>query len=294
MNFDFPDVELVFRLADGHAGAVFYLCFEWNGKVNEVAGMNAAGLFSAAQILVAHFEIHPQPSENLLRPYELFSHALRYNERTAEVLEFLGGHRLGYTSPRKGHQLYADRFGNTCILEPAPGGNCVYPSSEPFAVMANRPLQRELERMAKGDGQPGTDRFQMAYHFISEKLACANGSPGRQDTDGFRSEDVYRLEETIRVEDGFQIRDGFDIKDGFEVLRRTTLSRGRFTTQASMVCDPQAGELYLALHQDFDKLWKVKLSEHTIETHSGFKTAHKIPLGEAGVTATELRENARL
>ncbi len=274
MNFDFPDVELIFRLAAGRSGPVFYLCFEWNGAVNEVAGMNTAGLFSAAQILVAHFEIEPPPREDLVRPYEIFSHALKNSDRIAEVLEFLGERRLGYTTLRKGHQLYADRFGNTCVLEPSPQGNRIYCSSEPFAVLANRPLKRELERAAAGAGQPGADRFQTAHSLIREKLACGDGNHGNAGPD-------------------FRPGRSFHLEDGLEILRRTALTQGRFTTQSSMVCDPQAGEIYLALHRDFSRLWKLSLIEGTIETFSGFSTHCKLPVGDAGVAASYLSAIAR-
>ncbi|HEX7975328.1 MAG TPA: hypothetical protein VF498_13040 [Anaerolineales bacterium] len=248
MNFDFPQAPIWLRLKPGAQGDVFYLCFEREGAIHATAGLNAAGLFAASQILVAHFEMEPAAdTEDWISPYEIFIRSLQTGESVADVLAILGERRLAYSPDRKGHQLYADCQGSACILEPGPRGNRVYRSNGPCMVMTNRPAQKEMDRAAGNITRLGVDRYQIASQLIEAR------------------------------------RDRFDIEDGFEVLRQVMLIRGRFTTQASMVLDPQAGEVYLALRKDFSRVWKVDIRERSVQAFEGFAESWKAELDERGV-----------
>jgi crotonobetainyl-CoA:carnitine CoA-transferase CaiB-like acyl-CoA transferase len=254
MNFDFPEVELKFRIANESSQAIFYLCVEGRGAFHETTGMNASGLFAASQILVAPFEIHPQPTDVLVSPKEVFFRALQTGFSVDDVLSILGTQRLGYRTDRKGHYLYADRHGAACVLEPAPNGNAVYRSVRPFIIMTNRPVRRDMDRAAENIARLGLDRYRIAHAIIQKRFPT------------------------------------FSVEDAFEVLRQTHLWKGRFKTLTSMVFDPQAGEVYLALDRDFDKIWRICMPEHTIEMISGNGRYWQDELGENGITASQLRK----
>jgi len=254
MNFDFPDVELKFRLSNTTHQQIFYLCVEGGGVFHETTGMNAAGLFAASQILVAPFEINPRPTDTLVSPRDVFFSALSSASKVDEVLTILGPRRLGYRTDRKGHYLYADRHGAACVLEPAKDGNAIYRSARSFIIMTNRPVRRDMDRAADHLARLGLDRYQTAQKVIQERFGT------------------------------------FGVEDAFEVLQQTHLWKGRFKTLTSMVIDPQAGEVYLSLGRDFGRTWRICMQDHVIETFSGFGKRWQGELGEDGITTNQLIE----
>jgi hypothetical protein len=248
MNFDFPDVDLKFDIEPAARGNVFYLCFFWDGRYRKVAGVNQAGLFAAAQILVAQFEIDPQPAEIAITPYELFARALQSGREIGDVLDFLGSRRLAYTTLRKGHQLYADMRGNTCVVEPGPKSNRVYPLSGRNTVLTNNLFERQQVRAAAAMQRLGVDRYQIAHQWIDERSA------------------------------------NFNVQDGLELLRRTQLTRGRFTTQCSMVVDPSEAAIYLSLKRDFQHIWKINMARRTVQS---LKEELIAPVPTGGLTSAD-------
>lgn len=258
MNFDFPDVELKIGLVHGKLGPIFFLSFERGDAFYTTAGMNSVGLFSAAQILVAHFDIILLNTDRVVSPYEMFISSLQDAQNITEVLSILGSRRLGYSTERKGHQLYADRYGNTCILEPGQTENLVYPLTASYTVMANRPFQKEIGWTAVDAARLGIDRCQIATRAIQEKCL------------------------------------GFSVEDGFDILKCTSLTKGKFTTQSSIVCDPETGMIYLALKRNFDQIWRINLREGYITTHAGFRKSKKIEVGDDGITSSQLIQLAHL
>jgi hypothetical protein len=252
MNFDFPDVELKFRLSNTNHQQIFFLCVEGGGVFHETTGMNADGLFAASQILVAPFEINPQPGDTLVSPRDIFFQALSSASSVDEVLTILGHRRLGYRTDRKGHYLYADQHGAACVLEPSPDGNAIYRSMHSFTIMTNRPIRRDMDRAAVHMARLGLDRYQTAQKIIQERFNT------------------------------------FGVDDAFDILQQTQLWKGRFKTLTSMVLDPQAGEVYLALERDFGHIWRIRMHDREIETFSGFGRGWQSELGEDGSTVRQL------
>jgi hypothetical protein len=252
MNFDFPEVDIKFDIEPAEQGDVFYLCFLWDGRYRKVAGVNQAGLFAATQILVAQFEIDPQPGEIMITPYELFAHALRTSQKIADVLNILGNRRLAYTTLRKGHQLYADKRGNTCVVEPGPKSNRVYPLSGRNTVLTNNLFERQQIRAAAAMQRLGVDRYQIAHEWIDKRGA------------------------------------DFAVKDGLELLSRTQLTRGRYTTQCSIVVDPDDAAIYLSLKRDFQHIWKIDLVERTLQPINSELKAPRPLFPARGLTSRDL------
>jgi hypothetical protein len=252
MNFDFPEVELKFAVEQTELGGIFYLSFLWDGRYRTVAGVNQAGLFAAAQILVAQFEIDPQPGEFTITPYELFSHALQTGRKIDDVLKILGNRRLAYTTLRKGHQLYADICGNTCILEPGPKSNRIYPLTGRNTVLTNNLFERQQVRAAANMQRLGLDRYQIAHQWINERGTH------------------------------------FTFQDGLELLYRTQLTRGRFTTQCSLVVVPGEAAIYLSLKRDFQHIWKINLAENTLQPMNGDLKAPMRSIAAGGISSRDL------
>lgn len=256
MNFDFPEVELKFSIETAGKVKIFYLGFKWDGRYRRVAGINTAGLFAAAQILVAQFEIEPQPGDIPITPFELFSRSLEKGQGVEDVLKILGTRRLAYTTLRKGHQLYADVHGNTCVVEPGPKSNRVYPLSGQNTVLTNNLFERQRVRAAEAMRRLGIDRYQIAHRWISERGA------------------------------------NFTVADGFELLHRTILTRGRFTTQCSIVADPGEAVVYLSLKKDFQHIWKINLAEGTFQPLNGQVKAPIRNIQAGGITSAYLKSNS--
>jgi hypothetical protein len=252
MNFDFPDVEIKVDIETVGESEVFYLSFLWEGRYRRVAGVNQAGLFAAAQMLIAPFEIEPQPGDITITPYELFSRALRTGRNIEDVLKILGTRRLAYTTLRKGHQLYADINAGTCVVEPGPKSNCIFAFSKNYTVLTNNLFERQQVRAAANMQRLGVDRY-----LIAQQVIAANA-------------------------------ENFTIAQGFELLSKTLLTRGRFTTQCSLVVDPHESTVYLSLNKDFEHLWKIDLIEHSLQPLNGaFKTPIQ-PIPPGGLTSADI------
>ena len=163
----------------------------------------------------------------------------------------MGNRRLAYTTLRKGHQLYADARGNTCVIEPGPNSNRVYPLTGCNTVLTNNLFERQRVRAAEAMQRLGVDRYQIAHQWIRERGA------------------------------------NFTVADGFELLHRTMLTRGRFTTQCSIIIDPGEAEIYLALKKDFQHIWKISLTERTLQPVNGKLQAPIRPIPAGGLTSTD-------
>ncbi len=248
MNFDFPDVPLRFVIESSQHGEVFHLSFAQEGEYWETSGMNRSGLFVSGQILAAAFEIQPGAHEALVHPHEIFIRALHHARKVEEVPDLIHGRRLAYSSKRKGHQFYAGKEGQALIVEPGPKGNVLTWPNEPFAVMTNFPVWDTVGKPIEAVTGVGANRYKTAHRLINENRAH------------------------------------FGIQEAFETLKRTAMVGGHFTTQSSMVCDPLAGEVYIAVRQDYAHIWRVSLPGKSIETCAGFKQYVKLGLGETGIS----------
>lgn len=146
------------------------------------------------------------------------------------------------------HSLLADITGRAMILEVGAKDNVVIPNQNNFHVMTNFHNRDFLGKDYRAIQAPSADRYKSIYKTILEKMGHFN----------------------------------FDI--GFNMLKGAATS----DTQASMLYYPKKGEIYLALHHDYTRIWKISLAKETLETYRGFKTAKKITLDEDGITGTEL------
>jgi hypothetical protein len=80
----------------------------------------------------------------------------------------------------------------------------------------------------------------------------------------------------------------FTIQDGLELLRRTQLTRGRFTTLCSMVVDPSDAAIYISLKRDFQHIWKIDLAGRTMQPMNGDLKAPIWHIPTQGLSSADL------
>ncbi len=76
------------------------------------------------------------------------------------------------------------------------------------------------------------------------------------------------------------------------MLRLTAQTSGDFKTRYSLVLDPIAREVYIAVERDYDHIWKASLDSKTIETFAGFSKRKILPLDDEGVVGPILQSFA--
>ena len=258
MNFDYPPNEILFSIEEHETGAVFIGSF-WMGEYyGRTVGMNEHGLFSSDQMVSPARALVDEPAENELFVWNAFYDGLRECTSVDEVLTWIGDRRVVQYQSLQLHNLYADPTEKAMVVECGAAENVITEIDGPFIVMTNFHngdfAGLDLDDIA-GDG---AERYRVAHRYIEENL------------------------------------EAFDIDHGFELLRRTSMSTGDFKTRYSLVLDPMALEIYIALERDYEHIWKVSLADRTIETHRGFDERHVFPLDEAGITGPNLQRIAEI
>ena len=256
MNFDYPPNEIRFSIEEHEAGAVFIGSFWMDEHYARTVGMNEHGLFASDQMVSPPRAMAEEPTEDELYVWNAFYDGLSQSASVDEVLDWIGGRRLVQYPSVQLHNLYADPTGNAAVVEAGIAGNVITPIEGPFLVMTNfhnGDFGGLNLRDIVGDG---AERYRVATRYIQENL------------------------------------DGFDVDHAFEALRRTSMSTGGFKTRYSLVLDPEALEIYIALERDYDHIWKISMTERTIETHRGFGTQYLFPLNEEGITGPSLQRLA--
>jgi len=252
MNFDYPPNEIRFSIEDHETGAVFLGEFRMGEFWARTVGMNERGLFASDQMVSPARATTDSPTGDEIYVWDAFYDGLRTAESVDGVLDWIGERRLVQYPDLWLHNLYADPSGNAAIVEAGVEGNVITPIEGPFLVMTNfhNGDFRGLDlRDIVGDG---AERYRVATRSIAENLV------------------------------------GFDLDDAFETLRLASTATGSFKTRYSLVLDPEALEIYVALERDYERIWKVSLIDRTIETHRGFDRHHVLTLDSAGITGPEL------
>ena len=251
MNFDYPDVELRFTIRPSGDRKVFQMEFAQGDDFSMTVGMNSAGLFSSCQMLFPEAPATTSRGPNDLYPWQVYREALFDMESVSEVTEFISDRKVVHWSVTL-HDLFADVYGDAMVVEAGDTENVITRIEDDFIVMTNFPNGEFAGQSYTEVEGVGADRYKIAYESISDHM------------------------------------DTFDVERGLETLEKAALSSGEFTTQASMVFDPERGQVYIALRRDFSRIWKVSIADGTIETFSGFGQARTMALDASGVLASEL------
>jgi len=256
MNFDYPPNEIRFSIEEHDTGAVFLGEF-WMGEFwARTVGMNEQGLFASNQMVSPARATANASAGDELYVWNAFYDGLCTAESVDGVLDWIGERRLVQYPDLWLHNLYADPSGNAAIVEAGAGGNVITSIEGRFLVMTNfhNGDFRGLDlRDVFGDG---AERYRIATRSIAENI------------------------------------EAFDVDHAFEALRGASTATGSFVTRYSLVFDPAALEVYIALERDYEHLWKASLMDRTIETYRGFDQHHVLALDETGVSGPTLQSYA--
>jgi len=256
MNFDYPPNEIRFSIEEQDAGALFLGSFLMGDYYASTVGMNEHGLFSSDQMVSPARATVDEPAEDELFIWNAFYDGLRECESVDQVSTWIGDRRVVQYRSLQLHNLYADPTGDAMIVECGAAENVITEIDGPFIVMTNFHSGDFAGLPLRDVAGDGAERYRVAHRYIEQNL------------------------------------EAFDVDHGFEVLHRTSMATGDFKTRYSLVLDPKALEIYIALERDYDHIWKVSLTDRTIETHRGFDEHHVFPLDETGITGPSLQRVA--
>lgn len=254
MNFDYANVEMQFSINTIGNKKVFKAQF---GSGGYIAGMNDSGLFTNYQMLYYNNE-RPifDNSTNTIGLGPLNEYSLNNFSTVAQVTEYIGTKKLVPSFGQDLQTLFADNTGNAFIAEPFGPVNGIVPVEDSFIVMTNLPHYDFIGNDYASVYGVGSERFQTAYEYIRDH------------------------------------KTNFRFNDGFEVLRQTAQSIGDYPTQISLLFDPVKMEVYFCLNQNYTRVWKVSISNGTIESYSGFSNTIIQNLGSSPITASQLLAHA--
>ena len=220
--------------------------------------MNEYGLFSSDQMVSPPRATVDEPAEDEMFIWNAFYDGLRECGSVDEVVTWIGDRRLVQYQSLQLHNLYADPTGNAMVVECGATGNVITEIEGPFIVMTNFHNGDFRELPLSDIAGDGAERYRVAYRYIEQNL------------------------------------EAFDVDHGLELLRRASMSTGSYKTRYSLVLDPEALEIYIAIERDYDRIWKVSLTDRTIETYRGFDEQYVFPLDESGITGPTLQAYAPL
>ncbi len=255
MNFDYPKTEIrliIHKIKDVKA---FSMEFKQGNEYLPFAGMNSKGLFVATQLLYPGKQAKTKLDENEIYIGELGELIGKY-EKVGQIKKHIENKKL-VNMPITIHKLFADKFGDSIIVEVGDDENKIVKAKDDFAVMTNFSNFDFKDKTYKDVSGIGADRYKIAYEYIKENF------------------------------------DDFNLESGWEVLKKTAQASGSYLTQCSMIFDPQNQDIYIVIKSDFEKIWKVSLEKETIETIKGFEEPIEIKMNSNGILLSDLTSNSK-
>lgn len=255
MNFDYPrNVELKFVISTHGNLKTFHLDFFVKDKKfwAATAGMNSYGLFSSLQLEYPAPDKFINPGTDTLYLWDLCNIASIEFDKTEKIINFLENKRLIQSPDLILHYLFADINGKAITVEAGDEGNFIAKIQGKYHVMTNFPVRNFVDKPYEEVVGAGDERYKIVHRYL-EKHAKE-----------------------------------FDVNHALILLQAAVNTYEGYPTRSSMVFVSTAKVIYIALEENFNKIWKVSLDEETIETFRGFKTSLKYPLNEKGILGSEL------
>ena len=261
MNFDYFFIPLKFLIESNMGMNIFHLSFLYDQTVDDpeykdyfakTCGINSKGLFCASQEIEPHIEGHKQADKSEVHIDDQYETISRYSSVDQIEKNIKGKQWIQFIGPSI-HNLFADTKGNAIITETDNNKNFITHIENEFIVMSNFSNHGLIGKFYKEAVGAGDDRYITAYDHIMENM------------------------------------NSFSVDKGFELLEKVSLREKDCSTQCSMIFQPQTNNIYIAVYQDFETIWKVSLNNRTIETHRGFNKHSQARLGEDGILASDLK-----
>lgn len=265
MNFDYFSIPLKFLIESNMGMNIFHLSFLYDQTVDDpdykdyfakTCGMNSKGLFCASQEIEPYIEGHKQAGRSEVHIDDQYEAISKYSgvDQIEKVIK--DKQWIQFIGPSI-HNLFADVKGNAIVTETDNNENFITHIEKKFMVMSNFSNHGLTGKFYKEAVGVGADRYITANEYITENM------------------------------------NSFSIDKGFELLEKVSLKEKGCSTQCSMIFQPQTNHIYIAVYQDFETIWKVSLSNRTIETHRGFDKYFQTRLEEDGILASDLMNSSR-
>ncbi len=250
MNFDYPETDMKFIIEESNGTKAFFMQFKQGNSYSSTVGMNAKGLFVSTQMLYPKEAGKNNRSRDELFVPELNGY-IKNHDNVQEILQAIDNKRLVQLSSLTLHNLFADADGNAVITEAGKEKNELLSISGGFMVMTNFKNSDYTDKPYDEISATGSDRYIKAYKYMLDNKA------------------------------------DFHFENAQECLKMT-VQNGSYPTLLSMVFSPEEKCVYAALHQNFEKLWRISIEDKSIETWKGFEKAAKFVIPDRGVFASDL------
>jgi hypothetical protein len=258
MNFDTVDIDLKLKVNSYNDINLFYFSGLADNIYRDIAGFNSEGLFICTQAVEYSPGIKSSCNENDWFAFDIFDEVLKKTKKASDFFDVLNKRVISYPRnplfPDLGlHTIIADKTGDAFILEEGNDANIVSPFDNDFIIMTNFPNGDFKEAHYNEVYGIGADRYICAYEYIQNNIQS------------------------------------FGVNDAFEVLRRTSQdTTSQSPTLCSIVFDPFKKEVYFSFKIDFDKKWKISMTEKTIQSMDGFLSNNRIEFTSGEILVKDL------
>lgn len=253
MNFDTDEIDLKLRITSYNGKNIFYLSGLLDNIYRDIAGINSDGLFICTQAVEYSADSKPSCTQNDWMVFDIYDEALKTANSASEFTEILNNRGVAFPRnplfPDLGlHTIIADKTGDAFILEEGTDANIISQMNNDFIIMTNFPNGNFKETTYDKVCGRGADRYICAYEYIEKDTLS------------------------------------FDVNEAFEVLRKTRVDN----TLCSIVLEPLKNELYISFKINFNKRWKVSITDKTIQSLDGFLSNNKIHFSNEEILVKDL------
>ncbi len=254
LNLDWQNTEMKFSIRQNEGYKVFNLELLSGSNWLISCGFNEHGLLSTSQMVNPGVNAVIKPNEIPVDFGALYRISTDFFSDTDSLKDFFQTtqRRLIQVQHIKLHSLLAGINGSAFVAESGTDSNMFTTQENNFVVMTNFNNHYFWGKPYTQVTGLGADRYKTAYEYIQENVS------------------------------------NFSIDNGWEVLKRVKQTSGSYPTICSLVFDPLNKYVYIVLHRNFTKVYRVSVTENYIETYSGFDTYVKLDLGADGITSTNL------
>lgn len=257
MNFDFSDVAMKFLITTHGDLKTFHLAFERMfgdvGLFVKTAGMNTKGLFGSCQEQRPSDDCKQALKDGDLYVFQVYESIGQCDDVSS--VEILMKNKALINLPDLNlHNLFADTNGCAMITESGDDGNKVTHIDGPYMAMTNfAHFKFKGQSHTEVEGT-GANRYKQCHEYLQDN------------------------------------HHHFTIENGFDLLQRTWNRDPDYPTQCSMVFDPQACEVYIAVKRNMSNIFRVSLETQTLTMWKGRCNALSGPLvlDDAGIKVSDL------
>lgn len=220
------------RISTEDNARVFWFEAEMNGSYLETAAMNSHGFFGNFQGNLSSKHKNIQPGPGKVGIDQVFRDSLRTGKQIADLKTIIGDRTVIYppVPPEWNllHNLFADKFGGSLILETSEGHNDITEITGKFMVMTNFPAGEFKNKPLAEISGAGDDRYKIAYEHLAEMRHC-------------------------------------DVAAAFDLLKKTAQNTDGWKTLCSMIFDPNALKVHCVFNQQFEYVFTANIQDCTLE-----------------------------